>query len=80
MPSFIRTSAVTCSPSNMSNGEQVTADVRMKDGTTASQIAGIDPGQPVNQFQFPGIEKAAVQEVLLTSSTGRCFVIGPSGG
>ena len=67
-------------PSNMSNGEQVTADVRMKDGSTASQIAGIDPGQPVNQFQFPGIEKAAVQEVLLTSSTGRCFVIGPSGG
>jgi hypothetical protein len=66
-------------PSNMSNPEQVTADVRMKDGTNASQIAGIDPGQPVNQFRFPGIEKAAVQEVLLTSSTGRCFVIGSSG-
>ena len=65
--------------SNMSNPEQVTADIRMKDGTTASQIAGIDPGQPVNQFQFPGIAKAAVQEVLLTSSTGRCFVIGPTG-
>jgi hypothetical protein len=66
-------------PSNMSNAEQVTADVRMKDGTTASQIAGIDAGQPVHQFQFPGIEKAAVQEVVLTISTGRCFVIGPSG-
>jgi hypothetical protein len=52
----------------------------MKDGTIASQIAGIDAGQPVNQFQFPGIDKAAVQEVLLTSSTGRCFVIGPTGG
>ena len=47
--------------SNMSNPEQVTADIRMKDGTTASQIASIDPGQPVNQFQFPGIDKAAVQ-------------------
>jgi hypothetical protein len=66
-------------PSNMSNPEQVTADVRMKDGNNASQIARIDPGQPVNQFQFPGIEKAAVQEVLVTSSTARCFVIGPSG-
>jgi hypothetical protein len=66
-------------PSNMSNPEQVTADVRMKDGSDASQIANIDPGQPVNQFQFPGVDKAAVREVLLTSSTGRCFVIGPSG-
>lgn len=66
-------------PSNTSNPEQVTADVRMKDGTTASQIAVIDPGQPVHQFQFPGIGKAAVQDVLLTGSTGRCFVIGPSG-
>jgi hypothetical protein len=59
--------------------EQVTADVRIKGGTTASQIASIDPGQPVNQFQFPGLDKALVQEVLLASSTGRCFVIGPSG-
>jgi hypothetical protein len=32
-------------------------------GTNASRIAGIDAGQ----------------EVTLTSSTGRCFVIGPSG-
>jgi hypothetical protein len=67
-------------PSNMSNPEQVTADLRMKDGNDASQIANIDAGQPVNQFQFPGIDKASVQEVLLTSSTGRCFVIGPSVG
>ena len=29
---------------NAVNGEQVTADVRLKDGTTASQIAAIDPG------------------------------------
>ncbi len=64
-------------PSNAVNGEQVTADVRLKDGTTASQIAAIDPGQLNDQIQFPGIDKSAVQEVLLTTSAGRCFVIGP---
>lgn len=66
-------------PSNAANGEQVTADVRLRDGTTASQIAAIDPGQSTSQIQFPGIEKSAVQEVLLTTPVGRCFVIGPSG-
>lgn len=64
--------------SNATNGEQVTADVRMKDGTTASQIAAIDPGQSIDQIQFPGIDASAVQEVLLTTSAGRCFVIGPN--
>jgi len=64
--------------SNAVNGEQVTADVRLKDGSTASQIAAIDPGQSNDQIQFPGIDKTAVQEVLLTTSAGRCFVIGPS--
>ena len=64
--------------SNAANGEQVTADVRMKDGTTASQIAAIDPGQSIDQIQFPGIDASAVQEVLLTTSAGRCFVIGPN--
>lgn len=64
-------------PSNSVNGEQVTADVRQKDGTTASQIAALDPGQLNDQIQFPGIDKSAVQAVLLTTSTGRCFVIGP---
>ncbi|WP_422267356.1 hypothetical protein [Mycobacterium sp.] len=59
------------------NGEQVTADVRLKDGATASQIAAIDPGQTNHQIQFPGIDKSAVQEVLLTTGAGRCFVIGP---
>ena len=29
--------------SNAVNGEQVTADVRLKGGSTASQIAAIDP-------------------------------------
>jgi hypothetical protein len=66
-------------PSNAADGEQVTADVRLKDGTTASQIAAIDPGQSMDQIQFPGIDKTAVQEVLLTTSAGRCFVIGPNG-
>jgi hypothetical protein len=64
--------------SNAVNGEQVTADVRLKDGTTASQIAAIDPGQSNDQIQFPGIDKSAVQEVLLTTSARRCFVIGPN--
>jgi hypothetical protein len=65
--------------SNAVNGEQVTADVRLKDGTTASQIAAIDPGQSNDQIQFPGIDKSAVQEVLLTTGAGRCFVTGPNG-
>ena len=64
-------------PPNALSGEQVTADVRLKDGTTASQIAAIDPGQLNNRIQFPGIDKSAVQEVFLTTSAGRCFVIGP---
>ena len=63
--------------SNAINGEQVTADVRLKDGATASQIAAIDPGQMMDQIQFPGIDKSAVQEVLLTTGAGRCFVMGP---
>ena len=42
------------------------------------RIAAIDPGQLNDQIQFPGIDKSAVQEVLLTTSAGRCFVIGPN--
>jgi hypothetical protein len=64
--------------SNAAIGEQVTADVRLKDGTTASQIAAIAPGQAIDQIQFPGIDASAVQEVLLTIGGARCFVIGPS--
>ena len=64
--------------SNAVNREQVTADVRLKDGTTASQIAAVDPGQLNDQIQFPGIDISAVQEVLLTTSAVRCFVIGPN--
>ena len=65
--------------STETGAEQLTADVRLKDGATASQIAAIDAGQSNQQIQFPGIDKATVQEVLLTSSAGRCFVIGPDG-
>ena len=59
--------------------EQVTADVRLKDGTTASQIAAVDAGQSNHQIQFPGFDKATVHEVLLTTSAGRCYIIGPDG-
>lgn len=38
---------------NAVDGEQVTAEVRQKDGTTASQIVAIDPGQLNDQIQFP---------------------------
>jgi hypothetical protein len=62
---------------NAVNGEQVTADVRLKDGSTASQIAAIDPGQLNDQIQFLAIDPSAVQEVLLTTSAGRCVVLGP---
>jgi len=63
--------------SNPSKPDQVTAVVRMKDGTAASQIADIDAGEQVHRFGFPGIDQSAVQEVLLTSTGGQCFVIGP---
>jgi hypothetical protein len=64
-------------PQNLSKPDKVTAVVRKKDGTNESQDAGIEAGQQVHHFEFPAIDKAAVQEVLLTTSTGRCFVIGP---
>jgi hypothetical protein len=63
----------------VAKGEQITVDVRLKDGTVASQIAAIDPGQSFHHIQFLGIEKSAVQEVLLANDAGRCFVIGPDG-
>jgi hypothetical protein len=60
------------------NSDQVTADVRLQDDSVASQIAAIAPGQATDQIQFPGINASAVQEVLLTTSAGRCFVMGPN--
>jgi hypothetical protein len=64
-------------PQNLSKPDKVTAVVRKKDGTNESQDANIDAGQQVHRFEFPTIDKSAVQEVLLTTGSGRCFVIGP---
>ncbi len=64
-------------PQNLSKPDKVTALVRKTDGTNESQDAGIDAGQQVHRFEFPTIDKSAVQEVLLTTGNGRCFVIGP---
>ncbi len=64
-------------PQNLSKADKVTALVRKTDGTNESQDADIEAGQQVHHFEFPTIDKSAVQEVLLTTSNGRCFVIGP---
>jgi hypothetical protein len=64
-------------PQNLSKPDKVTAVVRKKDGTNESQDANIEAGQQVHHFEFPTIDQSAVQEVLLTTSTGRCFVTGP---
>lgn len=64
-------------PQNLSKPDKISAIVRKKDGTNASQGASIDAGQQVHRFEFPTIDKSSVQEVLLTTSSGRCFVIGP---
>jgi hypothetical protein len=64
-------------PQSLSKPERVTAVVRKKDGTTESQDFNVEAGQQAHRFEFPTIDKLSVQEVLLTTSTGRCFVIGP---
>lgn len=64
-------------PQNLSKPDKVTAIVRKKDGTNESQDANIEAGQQTHRFEFPTVDKSAVQEVLLNSSSGRCFVIGP---
>lgn len=64
-------------PQNMSKPDKVTAIVRKKDGTSESQDANIDAGQQTHRFEFPTIDKSSVQEVLLNTSSGKCFVIGP---
>jgi hypothetical protein len=64
-------------PQNLSKPDKITALVRRKDGTNESQDANIDAGQQVHRFEFPAIDQSTVQEVLLNTSNGRCFVIGP---
>jgi hypothetical protein len=64
-------------PQNLSKPDKVTALVRKKDGTNESQDSDIAAGQQAHRFEFATIDGSAVQEVLLTTDTGRCFVIGP---
>jgi hypothetical protein len=64
-------------PQSLSSPDKVTALVRKKDGTNESQDADIAAGQQAHRFEFPAVDGSAVQEVLLTTGTGRCFVIGP---
>ena len=63
-------------PQNLSKPDKVTAIVRKKDGTNESQDAAIEAGQQTHRFEFPTIDKSAVQQVLLATSSGRCFVVG----
>ena len=64
-------------PQNLSKPDKISAVVRKKDGTNESQDANIDAGQQAHRFEFPTTDKSSVHEVLLTTSSGRCFVIGP---
>ncbi|WP_156687473.1 hypothetical protein [Mycobacterium sp. Marseille-P9652] len=64
-------------PQNVAKPDKVTVAVRTKDGTSPSQTADIAAGQQAHRFEFPDVAASSVNEVLLTSSTGRCFVIGP---
>ncbi|KKC06216.1 hypothetical protein H7I93_26050 [Mycobacterium nebraskense] len=66
-------------PKSPPKPEKVTALVRKKDGTSESQDADIEAGQQVHRFGFPTVAPSTVQEVFFTSSSGRCFVIGPGG-
>lgn len=63
-------------PQNMGKPDKITAVVRKKDGSNDSQDASIDAGQQAHRFEFAHIDASTVQEVLLNSNNGRCFVIG----
>jgi hypothetical protein len=64
-------------PQSPSKPDTITALVRKKDGTKESQDAKIAAGQQVHRFEFSTVASSTVDQVLLSSSTGRCFVIGP---
>ena len=66
-------------PQNLSKPETITALVRKKDGSNESQEANIQAGQGTHRFEFPNVDKSAVQEVLLSTGNSRCFVAGPTG-
>jgi len=64
-------------PQNGSKADKVTAVVRKKDGTSETRDADIAADQQVHRFEFASTAQSSVEEVLLTTSAGRCFVIGP---
>jgi hypothetical protein len=51
----------------------VTVLVRTKAGADQAQRAMLGPGE-LRLFEFPGIDQAAVAEVLIMTNTRRCFV------
>jgi hypothetical protein len=53
---------------------EVTVTVRKKSGVDESQSARIKPGQSLHQFDFPGVDKSSVAEVLAYSDGSRCYV------
>jgi len=53
----------------------VTVIVRKKSGTDESQSAAITDGQSLHQFDFSGIDKDGVIEVLAVGGANRCYII-----
>jgi hypothetical protein len=51
----------------------VTVLVRTRTGTDQAQRAVLGPGE-LRLFEFPGIDKSAVSEVLIMTNTRRCYV------
>jgi hypothetical protein len=51
----------------------VTVLVRTRVGNDQAQRASLRPGE-LRLFEFPGIDEAAVSQVLIMSSTRRCYV------
>lgn len=52
----------------------VTVIARKKSGADESQSATIKPGQTVHQFDFLGVDKSAVIEVLAFTDGNRCYI------
>jgi hypothetical protein len=51
----------------------VTVLVRTRTGIDQAQRAVLGPGE-LRLFEFPGIDKSAVSEVLIMTNTRRCYV------
>ena len=51
----------------------VTVLVRTRTGTDQAQRAMLGPGE-LRLFEFPGVDKSAVSEVLMMTNTRRCYV------